>query len=124
MGDRGLVVLAGRRGAGEEVDLDLADAAAAELDVAGAQAVIEGAAAFLAEPREERTGDGARRALSERPCFGVPVLAQSPMAKTFSYLVSSVRGLTVIHPFSDMRVSSTTGGTRCFGTPRKRSNGI
>src|SRR5436189_42182 len=57
--------LASRRGAAEEVGLDLCDAAAAELDVAVALAHVAALGRLAAEPRDDVLGDHAGRVLRE-----------------------------------------------------------
>ena len=67
---RGLLERPGRTWAGEEVDVDPADAAGAELDVAGAAAVVCRRLLAAARPRDERRGDDAGRALGEDAGLG------------------------------------------------------
>ncbi len=52
-------------GAGEEVDVDAADEAGAELDVAGAAAVVGGRLLVALEGREQGGGDDACRTFGE-----------------------------------------------------------
>ncbi len=85
------MVGAGGRRAGEEVDVDAADAPGAELDVARARALRGRPPGRL--PRRCETSDvaSARAAPSAKtPALGVPWVATSPMAYTPGIRVASV----------------------------------
>src|SRR6476620_8467398 len=62
---RGSVEAAGPLGAGEEVDVDAADPAAAELDVTGAAPEVRARTLPSPQPRDQGLGDDAGRALGE-----------------------------------------------------------
>ena len=70
--DRGFVVVAGRRRARKEVDLDLADAPRAKLDVARAEAIILDDVSAPAQPGDQCARHGARRAFGEDARLGRP----------------------------------------------------
>ena len=68
-------------GPAEEVDVDAADAAAAELDVAGAASVVAAGLLAALHSRDQRPGDDTRAAPSANtPAFGTPTVATSPTA--------------------------------------------
>ena len=79
-GHRGLLVGPGRLRAGEEVDVDPADPAGAELDVAGAMPVV--AVRLLAAPIAAISDSATTRAApsAKTPAFGTPTVATSPTA--------------------------------------------
>src|SRR6516225_8983639 len=64
-GHRRLVIFAGWHRARKEIDLDLAYAPCAKLDVAGAKAVVRNGVSAPAELGDEGAGDGARRTLGK-----------------------------------------------------------
>ena len=78
---RRLVERAGRLRAREEVDVDAADAAGAELDVAGAAPVVGVRLLARRAARAIRVAATTRAAPSAKtPAFGTPTVATSPTA--------------------------------------------
>ena len=107
----------------DELDFDAPHLVRPEFEVAGAIPVVFGGAGTAPDDGDDAIRRPPAWRSEKTPAFGVPTLVTSPTANTPGYEVSSVSGLTGIHPSAVIPDSATTAGTWCVGTPRNRSKG-